>query len=34
MKADEADASFNDGVLTISLPKEEKALHRKIQIKG
>ncbi len=34
VKADEADASFNDGVLTISLPKEEKALHRKIQIKG
>ncbi len=34
MKADEADASFKDGVLSITIPKEEKALHRKIQIKG
>ncbi len=34
MKADEADASFKDGILTISIPKEEKALHRKIEIKG
>ena len=34
VKADKADASFNDGVLMISIPKEEKALHRKIQIKG
>jgi len=33
MKSDEADASFKDGILTISIPKEEKALHRKIEIK-
>lgn len=34
VKADKSDAAFNDGILTISIPKEEKALHRKIQIKG
>ncbi|RKZ01375.1 Hsp20/alpha crystallin family protein [Candidatus Fermentibacteria bacterium] len=34
MKSEEAEASFNEGVLTISIPKEEKALHRKIEIKG
>ncbi len=34
MKSDEAEASFADGVLSISIPKEEKALHRKIEIKG
>jgi len=34
MKADEADASFENGILSISIPKEEKALHRKIEIKG
>jgi HSP20 family protein len=33
VKADEAKADFRDGVLTITLPKEEKALHRKIEIK-
>lgn len=33
MKADEAEASFNDGVLLVTIPKEEKALHRKIEIK-
>lgn len=33
MKADEAEASFNEGVLFITIPKEEKALHRKIEIK-
>ncbi|MBD3370095.1 Hsp20 family protein [Candidatus Fermentibacteria bacterium] len=33
VKADDAQASFNDGVLEITLPKEEKALHRKIEIK-
>jgi len=34
VKADEAKASFKDGVLTITLPKEEKAIHKKIQIQG
>jgi len=34
MKADEAQATFKDGILTISVPKEEKALQRKIEIKG
>ncbi len=34
VKADEAKASYENGVLKIVLPKEEKALHRKIQIKG
>jgi HSP20 family molecular chaperone IbpA len=34
MKADEAEASFQDGVLSIVIAKEEKALHRKIEIKG
>jgi HSP20 family protein len=34
MKADEAEAAFKDGILTISIPKEEKALQRKIEIKG
>ena len=33
VKADEAKADFQDGVLVVSLPKEEKALHRKIEIK-
>lgn len=34
MKSDEAEAHFVAGVLSISIPKEEKALHRKIEIKG
>jgi len=34
VKPDEASASYEDGVLKIRLPKEEKALHRKIQIQG
>ncbi|MCD6587542.1 MAG: Hsp20/alpha crystallin family protein [Candidatus Fermentibacteraceae bacterium] len=34
MKSEEAEASFNEGLLTITIPKEEKALHRKIEIKG
>lgn len=34
MKADEAEATFKDGVLTVTIPKEEKALHRKIEIKS
>ena len=34
MKADEAEASFKEGVLSVTIPKEEKALHRKIEIKG
>ena len=34
VKTDEAKASYEDGVLKIVLPKEEKALHRKIQIEG
>jgi len=32
VKGDEAKASYENGVLKITLPKEEKALHRKIQI--
>jgi HSP20 family protein len=31
---DEADAAFNNGVLTITLPKREEAKARKIEIKG
>ncbi len=34
VKADSAKASFKDGVLTIVLPKEEKAIHKKIEIQG
>ena len=34
MKADEAEATFKNGVLTVTIPKEEKALHRKIEIKS
>ncbi|MBD3277895.1 MAG: Hsp20 family protein [Candidatus Aegiribacteria sp.] len=34
VKTDEAKASYEDGVLKIVLPKEEKALHRKIEIEG
>ncbi len=34
VKPDEAKAFFEDGVLTITLPKEEKALHRKIAIES
>ncbi len=34
VKSDEAKATYENGVLTIVLPKEEKALHRKIEIKG
>jgi len=34
MKADKAEASFKDGILNVTIPKEEKALHRKIEIKG
>lgn len=34
VKPDEAKASLEDGVLSVILPKEEKALHRKIQIEG
>jgi HSP20 family protein len=34
VKPEEASASYEDGVLKIRLPKEEKALHRKIQIEG
>ena len=34
MKSEEANASYNDGVLSVTIPKEEKALHRKIEIKG
>jgi HSP20 family protein len=33
VKADDARADFADGVLTVTLPKEEKALHRRIEIK-
>ncbi len=32
VKTDESKASYSDGVLTIVLPKEEKALHRRIEI--
>ncbi|MCK4672329.1 MAG: Hsp20/alpha crystallin family protein [Candidatus Aegiribacteria sp.] len=32
VKTDESKASYVDGVLTIVLPKEEKALHRRIEI--
>lgn len=34
VKADVAKASYENGVLSIVLPKEEKALHRKIEIEG
>jgi len=34
VKSDKASATYDNGVLTIVLPKEEKALHRKIEIKG
>jgi len=34
VKAEEAKASFKDGVLTIVLPKEDKAVHKKIEIQG
>ncbi len=34
VKSDEAKASYENGVLKIVLPKEEKALHRKIEIEG
>ncbi len=34
VKAENAKASYDNGVLTITLPKEEKALHRKIEIEG
>ncbi|MBN2587044.1 MAG: Hsp20/alpha crystallin family protein [Candidatus Fermentibacteraceae bacterium] len=34
VKSDEARASYENGVLKIVLPKEEKALHRKIEIEG
>ena len=32
VRSDEAAAAFKDGVLTITLPKEEKAVHKKIEI--
>lgn len=34
VKPEEARASFDKGVLSIVLPKEERALHRKIEIKA
>ncbi len=34
VNGDEARASYENGVLKIVLPKEEKALHRKIKIEG
>jgi HSP20 family protein len=34
VKAEDAKALFKDGVLTITLPKEEKAVHKKIEIQG
>lgn len=34
VKAEKAKASFEKGVLSIVLPKEERALHRKIEIKA
>jgi HSP20 family protein len=34
VRADEAKASFKDGVLSIVLPKEEKAVHKKIEIQS
>jgi HSP20 family protein len=34
VRADEAKATFRDGVLSIVLPKEEKAVHKKIEIQS
>ncbi len=34
VKSEEAKAAFSDGILTVVLPKEEKAVHRKIEIEG
>ncbi len=34
VKAEDARATFKDGVLTIILPKEEKAVHKTIEIQG
>lgn len=34
VKAGEANAQCRDGVLSIVLPKEDKAVHKKIEIKG
>jgi len=34
VKSEEAKATFSDGILTVALPKEEKAVHRKIEIEG
>ena len=32
VRSDEASATFRDGVLTVTLPKEEKVVHSKIEI--